>query len=84
MINEYEKSINQIKENLDKAKGLKIRAEARLEQLNKQKQDILAEIESMGVKPEELENEIERLKTEIEDLIKTANELLPMDLIKNS
>jgi uncharacterized coiled-coil DUF342 family protein len=55
-----------------------------LEQLNKQKQDILAEIESMGVKPEELENEIERLKTEIEDLIKTANELLPMDLIKNS
>lgn len=84
MINEFEKSISQIKENLDKAKSLKIRAEARLEQLNKQKQDILSEIETLGVKPEDLNVEIERLKSEIEELIKTANELLPMDLIKNN
>lgn len=77
---EYDKAINDIKENLDKAKNLRIRAEARLEQLNKQKQDILSEIESLGVRPEELDGEIDRLRMEIEDLIKKANEMLPLDL----
>lgn len=84
MTAEYDKAINQLKENLDKVKNLRIRAEARLEQLNRQKQDILTEIESLGVKPEELEYEISRLKNEIEDLIKKADEMIPMDLIKNS
>lgn len=84
MSNDYEKSISQIKENLDKAKNLRIRAEARLEQLNKQKQDILEEIKSLGIEPEQLDGEIEKLKKEIEDLIEKANELLPMDIINNS
>lgn len=77
MAAEYDKTISQIKEKLDKAKNLRIRAEARLEQLNKQKQDILKEIEVLGVKPEELDDEIRRLKDEIEELISRANEMLP-------
>lgn len=84
MASEYEKEINIIKENLDKAKNLRIRAEARLEQLNKQKNEILKELEELGVKPEELENEINRLKSEIETRIKSANDMLPADLLKNS
>ncbi|HEX3030324.1 MAG TPA: hypothetical protein VHT34_13740 [Clostridia bacterium] len=80
---DYEKSINKLKDDLDKAKSLRIRAEARLEQLNKQKQDILAEIESLGVKPEDLENEIELLKKEIEELIEKANRMLPEDLLRS-
>ncbi|MCX7921811.1 MAG: hypothetical protein N3B21_07365 [Clostridia bacterium] len=80
---EYDKAISQIKENLDKAKGLRIRAEARLEQLNKQRQDILKELDELGVKPEELDNEIIKLKNEIEELLEKANEMLPMDLIKS-
>jgi chromosome segregation ATPase len=84
MASEYEKEINVIKENLDKAKSLRIRAEARLEQLNKQKQEILKELLELGVKPEELENEINRLKSEIETFIKSANDLIPADLLKNS
>jgi chromosome segregation ATPase len=84
MASEYEKEINIIKENLDKAKSLRIRAEARLEQLNKQKQEILKELLELGVKPEELENEISRLKSEIETFIKSANDLIPADLLKNS
>ncbi|AUS96450.1 hypothetical protein CDQ84_07945 [Clostridium thermosuccinogenes] len=84
MAADFDKELSQIKENLDKAKNLRIRAEARLEQLNKQKQDILAELQNLGVKPEDLDSEIEKLKNEIEDLLKKANELLPMDLIKNS
>ncbi len=82
MTNEYEKKINQLKESLDKAKNMRIRAEARLEQLNKQKQEILDEINSLGVRPEELESEIEKLRGEIEALIKKADEMLPEDIIK--
>ncbi len=82
MASDYNKKINQLKENLDKARNLRIRAEARIEQLNKQKQDLLKEIEEYGIKPEELEDEIIRLKKEIEELLSKANELLPMDLIQ--
>lgn len=79
---EYEKKINQIKENLDKAKNMRIRAEARLEQLNKQKEEILTELKELGVSPQELDNEISRLKSEIEDLIDRAEKIIPEELIK--
>jgi len=84
MMTDFGKELNKLKENLDKAKNLRIRAEARLEQLNKQKQDLLSELENLGVKPEDLDNEIERLNNEIESLLKKAKDMLPMDLIKNS
>jgi chromosome segregation ATPase len=82
MAQDYEKKLGQIKENLDKAKNLKIRAETRLEELNKQKNDILKELDDMGVKPENLDSEIESLKSEIEDLIGKAEKLIPEELIK--
>ncbi|MCX7711055.1 MAG: hypothetical protein N2484_14555 [Clostridia bacterium] len=84
MTAEYDKKVSQLKENLDKAKSLRIRAEARLEQLNKQKQELLREIETMGIQPEELDKEIDKLKNEIEALIQKADELLPADIIKNT
>ncbi len=77
---DYSKTINQLKENLDKAKDARIRAEARMEQLNKQKQELLTELEEYGIKPEDLEDEIAKLKKEIEELIAEANELLPIDI----
>ncbi len=80
-MSEYDKSINEIKEKLDKAKNLRIRAEARIEQLNRQRQDLLKEMEELGVKPEELDNEIKRLREEIEGLIRQADEMLPSDLL---
>lgn len=79
---EYENKINQLKEDLDKAKSMRIRAEERLEGLNKQKTDILNELNELNVSPDELDNEIKRLKNEIEDLMKQAQELIPQDLIK--
>ncbi|NLL06190.1 MAG: hypothetical protein GX270_10490 [Clostridiaceae bacterium] len=79
---EYEKKINQIKESLDKAKNMRIRAEARLEQLNKQKEDILSELKELNVSPDELDAEISKLKSEIEDLMDKAQSLIPQDLIK--
>lgn len=81
---EYEKKINQIKENLDRAKNMRIRAETRLEQLNKQKEEILDELKDLGVSPEQLDSEINRLKNEIEDLINKAEKLIPEELIKKS
>lgn len=84
MNQEYDKKLSEIKENLDKAKNLRIRAEARLEELNKQKADILKELDQLGVKPEELESEIERLKAEIDELIDRADKLIPLELIKNN
>lgn len=81
MAMDYGKTINQLKQSLDKAKDERIRAEARMEQLGKQKQELLKELEEYGIKPEDLENEITRLKKEIEELIAEANELLPTDII---
>lgn len=81
---DYEKSLSRIKEDLDKAKSLRIRAEAHLEQLNRQKQDLLMELKELGVKPENLEDEIDKLKNEIEELIKRAHEMLPADLVGTS
>jgi len=79
---EYEKKINGIKEKLDKAKNMRIRAEARLEQLNKQKEEILSELTELNVSPDELDKEIDKLKSEIEDLMERAQNLIPQDLIK--
>lgn len=79
---DYDKELSLLKDNLEKAKSLKYRAEARLEQLKKQEDEIIRELNELGVKPEELESEIKNLAGEIERLFKEANELLPDDLIK--
>ncbi len=74
---DYEMSITQLKENLEKAKGLKFRAEAKLEQLNKQREEIIREIKSMGLEPENIDREIEKLQQEIEKLLSKSQEMLP-------
>lgn len=79
---DYEKELNSLKENLEKAKNLKYKAEARLEQLNQQEQEIINELNKLGIKPEELEAEIEKLTKEIKELFQEANQLLPKDLLE--
>ena len=78
---DYEKELNELKDNLEKAKDLKYRAEARLEQLNKQEAEIIAELKELGIEPKDLEGEINRLTSDIRQLFKEANELLPKDLL---
>lgn len=77
----YDKKLNVLREDLEKAKSLKYRAEARLEQLKKQEDDIVKELEELNVKPEELDGEIQKLTLEIDRLFKEANELLPKDIL---
>lgn len=78
----YEESLKQLKEDLDKAKNMKNKAEGTLEELKKQETTILNELEQLGVKPENLKDVIENLKIEIDELLKEANSLIPKDLFK--
>ena len=73
MVKNYEEAFNKIKVGLEKARNNKIRTEARLEQLNIQKKELLSEIEKLGISPENMEQEIERLKHDIEDFLKRAD-----------
>lgn len=77
MTSEYEIELSRIKEKLDKARNLKIRAEARLEELNRQKKEILKRLDDLGIGPDKLEGEIERLKKEIKQQIDRANQIMP-------
>ncbi|MGO1469297.1 MAG: hypothetical protein ACTHW2_04685 [Tissierella sp.] len=79
---EYEKELSILKENLDKAKTLKYKAEARLEQLNKQEEELIKELKDLGVNPEDLNEEINKLTSEIEDLFDKSNKLLPKDILE--
>ena len=77
----YENELNNLKASLEKAKDLRYRAEARLEQLNKQEEEIIKELNHLGIEPQNLESEINALTSDIEKLFKKANELLPKDII---
>lgn len=79
---DYEKDLNLLKEDLEKAKSLKYRAEARLDQLKQQESEIIKELKDLGVKPEDLEGEIKHLTSEINKLFQEANQLLPRDLLE--
>lgn len=68
---------NIIKERLDKAKEEKNRAEIALENLEKQKEDILNQLKELNIDPENLESEITRLQNQIEQDLQKAEELLP-------
>ena len=78
----YEKELNDLKEGLEKAKDLRYRAEARLEQLNNQEKELILELKELKVEPDDLDNKINNLTLEIQKLFKEANELLPKDLIE--
>jgi predicted nucleic acid-binding Zn-ribbon protein len=50
-----------------------------LEQLEKERDALLAEMQEYGIKPEDLDKEIARLDKEVGDLLQKAAELLPED-----
>ncbi len=75
----YEKDIQLLKEQIDKAQMNKVRAETRLEALEKEKEEILQEMAQFGIKPEELDSEIEKLEAEIQTLLSEAQNLLPKE-----
>lgn len=77
----YEEKLQTLKEKIERAKNIKIKAETKLEALQKQKEEIIKQLEDMGINPNELEKEIKRLESEIITLIKDIEESLPPDNI---
>ena len=62
---------------------MRYRAEAKLEELENQEKRLLAELDELGVKPENLDHEIESLEKEIEQALEEAWSLIPKELMKN-
>ena len=54
-----------------------------MEWLKQQEAEILQELEELGVEPDRLDEEIARLEREIDEKIKQAWELIPMELISS-
>ena len=79
---ENEKRIADLKEQIEKAKQLKYKYEARLDELTRQKERLLQELADLNVRPEDLDSEINRLRTEVESLLREAASLLPADLLR--
>lgn len=65
-----------LKASVDAARTEKAKAEARLEELNKQKTQLLSDLQTLGVAPDQLDAEIARLEAERDRLMAEAEQLL--------
>ncbi|SDX15355.1 hypothetical protein SAMN05444487_11118 [Marininema mesophilum] len=81
---QQEERIKEIKVRLEEAKNLRYKAEVRLEDLERQEQEILQELKELGVEPEHLEEEIQKLQQEISRKIEEAWAMLPQELMQNN
>lgn len=80
---DYEAKIMELKDGIEKAKNKRIQAITRLEELEKQEEQYLAEARELGVDPDKLDEEISSLQNQIEKLSREIESLIPWDLIKN-
>ncbi|WP_350345034.1 hypothetical protein PRVXT_001485 [Proteinivorax tanatarense] len=74
--------INTLKKELEKLRADRYKAEAKMDSLKHQKEDLVSEIKKMGVDPEDLDKEIIKLEKEINDLIEEVKEMIPNELLK--
>ncbi|MDE5412891.1 hypothetical protein [Alkalihalobacterium chitinilyticum] len=79
-----EHELTKIKEAIDKAKDMRYRAEAKLEELENQQKRLLDELEELGVKPENLEAEIKKLEEEIERGLAETKAIIPRELMEKN
>jgi chromosome segregation ATPase len=78
---QLEDKMKELKARIETAREQRTRAEGKLENLEKQEAELLKELEMLGVRPEELEEEIKRLEMEIKKGIQEVNDLLPKELV---
>lgn len=79
----YDEQLSNLNKRLDKAKGLRDQAQWKLDDLKRQEVDLVAEIEKLGLKPQDLDAEIDKLTQEIEGLFEEAQGLIPEDIQVN-
>jgi chromosome segregation ATPase len=68
--------LNSLKNQIEQGKVEKTRAETNLQNFMKQRDEVVKEMADLGVTPETVDQEIERLEQEIEESLKQAEELL--------
>ena len=68
--------LNSLKSQIEQGKVEKTRAETNLESYMKQRDEIVAQMAELGVTPETVDAEVERLDKEIEEGLQQAEELL--------
>lgn len=68
--------LDALKNQIEQGKVEKTRAETNLESYTKQRDEIVAQMAELGVMPETVDAEIERLDKEIEEGLQQAEELL--------
>ena len=79
---DYTKELSQLKSAIEKAKTVRAKAEANKETLEKRREELLTECKALGVKPENLPEEIERLDAAIRYGLKQARELVPEEFLR--
>ena len=77
----YEEELKKLKSDIDRANNLKNVAAANLKVLEDQEAQLLEDLKQLGVQPENLDSTIEKLKKEIEEMLKEANSLMPRDIL---
>ncbi len=75
----YEKRISEINQEIENAKMRKFKAEARMEQLIQQRQQLEEQLAKLNLTPDELPGEIERLRQEMDQLIQKVESMLPRE-----
>lgn len=72
-----EQEIKELKEKLNVAERERMQAEVNLQANVERRETLLEELKTLGVRPEDLDSEIARLRKEITDLLQEAQDLLP-------
>jgi chromosome segregation ATPase len=72
-----EEVMNRLKKDIEKYKGLKIKAETRMEELLNQKKELEQEVIELGYDPKTLNDEIEKMNSEMESILEEIEELKP-------
>ena len=68
--------LNSLKAEIERGKSEKAKAEANLQTYTQQKDEVVKEMAGLGVKPEDVEAEIEKLEGEIQDGLSRAETLV--------
>ena len=76
----YEQRLAVLRQQIDQAKSDKARAEATLQMVEQRQAEIEAELGQLGVKPDELDAEIARLRGELEAKLAEAEGLIPAEM----
>lgn len=80
----YEERIKELKRYLEQARDLRSKAIGALDQHRRREQEILQQIRELGVEPDKLDEEIERLQREVEIRLRKVQEMIPWELIGRS